>query len=906
MKRKIISLLFIVFTFSISTLTSKEAIDFEDILRFEDLNRPSITNNGKWITYRFDKQRGNSKYIIKSTESDKEFVIERGSNLDYSQNTEWFVVKLDKDYLDKINKEKVKFKGNEIVIINTSNEEKTKIENVNSFNVTRNGKWLAYFKSYDDKAKAKGKEFYIRHLETKSEFKIDNVNDYTFDSLGTQVFYSTLKKDINILYKRNLSANFAPESVIESDSSVNYSNLTWSESLNNLYYLKGKIDDKDKIWDNQLKFYSEKNNTIELIADTNFKDNWYIPEINSIRVSDDNKYVWFGYKPDGQWYDIEKDTSKITEESLYDIDKILDDTQLYLWHPKDRDIMTLQRTQWNKTKDKFYFNVYDIEKKELVYSSTENEENLQFSNSNYTMNMDYEPYKKLVLYKGWYYDLYSVNIKTGIKNLVAKELEERATLSPNGKYTVYFNKMNWYSYDNETGKQVHLNKGMSTPFYDVMDDHPKEPSAYGLDGWIGEDKFVIIKDEFDLWKFDLANGNRINITKEYGRQKNTKLNIYTLDYDKKWFNESETVNLSLFGKFNKKKELGTLDLTTGKIDIKLEGDFNYNIVKKSKYANKLIFTKQGFSTYPDIWVTDTTLSDPTQISYGQKQVDKFLWGTSHLVEYVTELGDTLQGYYALPDNYKKGKKYPIFVYFYERFSDRKNLFNMPKVNHRPPYSLYLGNEYVMFFPDVKFYDGMPGESSKAALIAGCDKLVEMGIADKERIVMHGHSWSGYESAWIVTQTDYFAACVSGAPVSNMTSAYSGIRLGSGLARQFQYETQQSRIGGNIIDSLDSYIKNSPIFFADKMNTPLMVMFGDVDEAVPWQQGIELYLALRRFDKNCIFLQYENEPHHLKKLHNQLDYSMRMKQFMDYYVFGEEMPIWMKQGFEYKGIYNTGN
>ena len=320
----------------------------------------------------------------------------------------------------------------------------------------------------------------------------------------------------------------------------------------------------------------------------------------------------------------------------------------------------------------------------------------------------------------------------------------------------------------------------------------------------------------------------------------------------------------------------------------------------------MIYKREGFDTYPDIWLADTKIETNTQISTGQKQVDKFIWGESKLVEYTTSLGDTLQGFYALPDNYDENKKYPVFVYFYERFSGRKNLFNMPDINHRPPYSLYLGSGYVMFFPDVKFYDGMPGESSKEALIAGCDKLVEMGIADPDNIVIHGHSWSGYESAWIVTQTDYFKACVSGAPVSNMTSAYSGIRLGSGLARQFQYETGQSRIGGNIIDSLDAYISNSPIFFADQMNTPLLIAFGDVDEAVPWQQGIELYLAMRRFNRDCIFLQYENEPHHLRKFHNQLDYSMRMKEFMDYHVFGGEAPDWILKGVRYWGDYNTGN
>jgi dipeptidyl aminopeptidase/acylaminoacyl peptidase len=206
----------------------------------------------------------------------------------------------------------------------------------------------------------------------------------------------------------------------------------------------------------------------------------------------------------------------------------------------------------------------------------------------------------------------------------------------------------------------------------------------------------------------------------------------------------------------------------------------------------------------------------------------------------------------------------------------------------------------MFFPDIKFYDGVPGESGMDAVVAGCQKLIDDGYIDKDKIALHGHSWSGYQSAFFATQTDFFTAVVTGAPVANMTSAYSGIRLGSGMARQFQYEQMQSRIGGNIIDSLDAYIANSPIFFADKMNTPMLIMFGDIDDAVPWQQGIELYLACRRFEKPCIMLQYEKEPHHLKKYPNKLDYTIKMKQFFDHYVLGKPAENWILEGMEYKG------
>ena len=108
----------------------------------------------------------------------------------------------------------------------------------------------------------------------------------------------------------------------------------------------------------------------------------------------------------------------------------------------------------------------------------------------------------------------------------------------------------------------------------------------------------------------------------------------------------------------------------------------------------------------------------------------------------------------------------------------------------------------------------------------------------------GQSWGGYQIAYMVTQTDRFKAAVAGAPVSNMISAYNGIRWGSGMPRQFQYEHTQSRIGGTPWTAPLKFIENSPVFHADKVATPLMMIHNDADDAVPWYQGIEYYLALR--------------------------------------------------------------
>jgi len=263
-------------------------------------------------------------------------------------------------------------------------------------------------------------------------------------------------------------------------------------------------------------------------------------------------------------------------------------------------------------------------------------------------------------------------------------------------------------------------------------------------------------------------------------------------------------------------------------------------------------------------------------------------------------GLPLEGVLIKPANYQPGRRYPVIVYFYERMSQRLFEFNEPVVNHRPSFSVYTSAGYAIFLPDVVFDIGHPGYSATKCLVPGVQKLIDMGIADPKAIGLHGHSWSGYETAFVITQTNIFAAAIAGAPVANMTSAYGGIRWESGLARQFQYEETQSRIGGSLWEYPERYIENSPLFFADRVETPLLIMHGDEDGAVPWYQSIELYLAMRRLGKDCIFLEYRGEPHHPQKYPNKLDYSIRMMQYFDHYLKGEPAAEWISKGVAYNG------
>src|SRR5262249_5499954 len=144
----------------------------------------------------------------------------------------------------------------------------------------------------------------------------------------------------------------------------------------------------------------------------------------------------------------------------------------------------------------------------------------------------------------------------------------------------------------------------------------------------------------------------------------------------------------------------------------------------------------------------------------------------------------------------------------------------------------------------------------------------------------------------------FKAAEAGAPVGNMTSAYSGIRWGSGQPRQVQYEQTQSRIARPLYEAPLEYLENSPIFHVQNVQTPLLILHNDNDDAVPWYQGIELYLGLRRYGKEVYLWSYNGELHGLRRRNDQKDYTVRMQQFFDHFLKGAPAPEWMEKGIPY--------
>ncbi len=515
------------------------------------------------------------------------------------------------------------------------------------------------------------------------------------------------------------------------------------------------------------------------------------------------------------------------------------------------------------------------------------------------------PYLKEITWNGQFSDLYVVDLKTGERHQVARRVGGRrsrsGSMSPDGRFVIFYNEGDWQLYDVKKRELKNVTAGLGVPFADEDHDYPMDPPGYGLSEWLDDSSAVFVYDKYDIWRIATDGSEPACLTAGEGRKSDTVFRVIDLDPEEETIAPDARLLLEAYHDLEKHDALYSIMPAGGEMRrLYGTGKHSIGVVAKAKKTDRILFTRERYDEFPDLWTSNVEFEEPKRLTDANPQIADFAWGSAELVEWSSADGIPLQGILIKPGNYEPGKRYPVLVYYYRFFSQRLNLFNEPVVNHRPSFPLYASNGYAVFLPDIRFEVGQPGFSATKCLVPGIQKLVDMGIADPDAVGLHGHSWSGYQTAFVITQTNIFAAAVAGAPVSNMTSAYSGIRWGTGLARQFQYEKSQSRIGGSLWEKPELYIENSPVFFADRIETPLLIQFGDEDGAVPWYQGIELYLACRRLDKNCIMLQYRGEPHHLKKYPNKLDYSIKMKEFFDHWLKGEPAPAWMTEGVPYRG------
>ncbi len=746
--------------------------------------------------------------------------------------------------------------------------------------------------SEEKKKEKPGKSLHLYNPISGERIEIPRISDHVLSDFGTVVAGLTEKEEKDTL---SLWEAFVIETesldpkIIDSrygemkqlNIDINGQQLVW-------LFSSDTTDTKTFL----LVHYDLEQDRIHELSDrltSGMPEGYGISEHRKPYFSDNGQRLFFGTAP----LLVVQDEDTLLREEKYSLD---------IWHWEDPMLQSQQKAQLRQLQQRNYLAVYYPGQSNLVQLGDEDLSVIQLNetrNSAYALGQNPEPY---LIERQWTggnsRDLYAVSVSDGARYMIADRVESTASISPGGNYIVWYDisEPGWKAYSLSGKFTVSLTDGIDVAFYNEENDQPTFARPYGIAGWATDDQAVLIYDRFDIWLADPTGANPlVNITSGFGREHNTRLRIQNLDRDDYFIRLDEKLLLSAFNE--RTMQSGFFSLHNQRLEMLIMDDASFSGLQKSKHAEKYLFRKSTFLEYPDVWICDETFRNPQKVSEANPQQSEYNWGSVQLVEWLDFKNEPLKGLLYLPDNLDASKKYPMLVYFYERSSQGLHSHSIPSPSRSTINRPYCtSNGYIVFVPDITYEIGFPGESAYNAIISGTKAMVERyPFIDRERMGLQGQSWGGYQIAYLVTRTNLFKAAMAGAPVSNMVSAYGGIRWQTGLNRQFQYEQTQSRIGGTLWEKPLRYIENSPIFFADKIETPLLMMHNDDDGAVPWYQGIELFTAMRRLSKPVWMLVYNGEAHNLTKWPNRMDLSVRMYQFFDHYLKDEPAPIWLKRG-----------
>ncbi|GAB3558057.1 S9 family peptidase [Spirosoma fluminis] len=649
----------------------------------------------------------------------------------------------------------------------------------------------------------------------------------------------------------------------------------------------------------------KKTTTAELpyrvVADTLTKalpKGWSVNEFREPKFSDDGRRLYFSSSPI---------PPKPTKDTLTPDDEKV---KMDVWSWTDSRLQPMQQRRLKEEKERGYLTVYDLTSGRVTPLASREVATVTFDpkvNTRYLLGLSDLPYQVQASWDPGHTDLYLIDTQTGDKKRIANDvMASEPKLSPGGTYAYWFDERDslWRAYSIADGKRIDLTRGLPSKFFDEEHDTPNLPGSYGSAGWTTGDRYVWLYDRYDIWQIDPTGKEKpLNLTAGWGRKNNVRLRRADLDPNdgpsrEKAIDPGQA--LFLTGIWERDKATGILKQKNGiaatEPAVLSRSNHRYFGLNKAKNAPTMTFYRGNYQEPINLFLTDSTMAGPQQLTRANPQQDSIRWGSVELVNWIGTNGTKLEGLLYKPEGFDAKTKYPMLVYFYERNAETLNDYRVPAPSRSTiniPYC--VSNGYLVFVPDIVYTTGQPGPNAYDCVVPGVLSLLDRGFVDRDRIGIQGQSWGGYQTAYIITRTNLFRAAEAGAPVANMTSAYGGIRWETGVSRAFQYEKTQSRIGGTLWDKPMNYIENSPLFYANRVQTPLLIMANDADGAVPWYQSIELFSALRRLNKPSWMLVYNGEGHNLTQRHNAKDLSIRMYQFFDHYLKDAPMPTWMKEG-----------
>lgn len=470
-------------------------------------------------------------------------------------------------------------------------------------------------------------------------------------------------------------------------------------------------------------------------------------------------------------------------------------------------------------------------------------------------------------------------------------------------FILYLKDKDWILYDYKTHERKAFTKDSGGIFYRENDRyHLKQYDVVLQRMATLRNRWLFFYDLNDIWVYDVPHNNYKKVTRGsdqsriyrfYTHHFEMKTRPFAFDYDRRL--KDEKYHIIHWSKEDYTEE--GLSLLNDAFELKelVKDKAHYNQMYLSKTV--VSYIKEKASTPPALYVYDIATGKETLVYQSGMADEQAKNLQTEYVQWINEDGNRQGVIVRYPVNYDPKQLYPAVVYIYEDKAKEQNHYQSPfkpseiGFNHRT----YTDNGYFVLEPDIYYEYGAPGKSAARCVLKALDKALEKCSINPDKVGLTGHSFGGYETNYIITQTNRFKAAVSGAGVADMTTCYFSVNNRNLRSESWRFPEQCFRMKKGFFDLTHQYMENSPVFQSSQISTPLLLWSGKKDSSVEPRQSVAMFLALKNQRKEVNMLLYEKEDHVLNSMENKMDLQQKMFSWFNYYLKGAPQPEWIKEG-----------
>ena len=935
----------------------KRPLAMEDLLSWKGIRAPTLSNDGRWMAYILAPNEGDAEFVLRGTAAGaKETRVAIGeapaagfgpaTNVAISGNNRWaaYTVYPKADDAKKARKDR-RTLPTKVGVIELATGTKREFERVRSFRFAGDRSNLIALQLMPPDAPtgagagagagaaaaaaptpvtAGGSTVMLVDLTGGAPITLAAVGEFAFDESGNQLAYTVDQRDQlgNGVQVRDLTTGVVR--ALDGEKAL-YRRLTWADSGDALAVLRSVADSAVKDTLSTVLGWAHVASRAPVSVIITEKSagvtaNAIISADRAPKWNDAQTVLYFGLREPrpappastgaplaggaiapapgagagGQVAPARQD----------------DETpSLILWHWKDPRLQSAQQVQESADKAFSWLAAWTLATPKVVQLSDDNMRTVTVGvGDRWALGADMTAYERQASVDGRQVrDLYAIDVTTGARAIIAKGVQNPGgggfgagatqVFAPDGQRAVWYDDGNWSVYDFTTKMSHVITDGVAANFWDDEDDHNvvKPPAAPPL-GWSRDSRYVFLRDNWDLWRVPVNGGAAVNITgngKSSGIRYQARVAVAPRE---RGIDVTKPMFIETYGERTKKEGLAMVDVMKGGARVISWEDDKVDY-RRARDADVWVYTRQTFVRFPDFYAADGGLANERRLTDANPQQSDVAWSAgARLIDYQCDNnGDRLQGALFLPAGYEPGKQYPTVTYIYEKLSQSFHVYAQPNATRYANPSVYTSRGYAYFMPDISYKLDDPGRSAVWCVVPAVKAAIASGIVDSANVALQGHSWGGYQTSFITTQTNIFKTAIAGAPLTDMVSMFSSVYWNSGNTNQGIFISSQGRFRSSYAKNPDAYLRNSPNRFADSLHIPFMILHNDRDGAVDFNQGITYYNTLRELGKDVVLLEYVGENHGLARPINQKDYAVRMQEWFDHFLQGKPAPDWMQDG-----------